>query len=67
MTDHRKSDHDADEVCEQPFCAQTKDIAPAFTAEAYLNTDKKIVEVALEDYQGKWVVLFFYGSDFTFV
>jgi alkyl hydroperoxide reductase subunit AhpC len=63
---HLRNNYEEEES-EQPFCAQTKDIAPAFSAEAYDNTSKKIIEVALEDYQGKWVVLFFYGSDFTFV
>ncbi|KSU62880.1 alkyl hydroperoxide reductase [[Bacillus] enclensis] len=53
--------------CTLPFCAQTTDEAPLFTAEAYDNADKKIKEVSLENYRGKWVILFFYGSDFTFV
>jgi peroxiredoxin (alkyl hydroperoxide reductase subunit C) len=40
--------------------------APDFTAPAYQDgsIDKK---VALKDYQGKWVLLFFYPLDFTFV
>jgi peroxiredoxin 2/4 len=40
--------------------------APAFTAKAFHkgDTDKLI---SLSDYQGKWVVLFFYPADFTFV
>lgn len=50
-----------------PFCAQTTDKAPLFTAEAYDNVDKKIKEVRLKNYLGKWVILFFYASDFTFV
>ncbi|KAA0545417.1 redoxin domain-containing protein [Bacillus sp. BGMRC 2118] len=56
-----------DEPCKLPFCAQTLDVAPLFTAEAYDNVDKKIKEVNLEGYRGRWVVLFFYASDFTFV
>ncbi len=55
------------ETCELPFCAQTTNEAPLFTAEAYSNTEKKMTEVSLEKYKGKWVILFFYGSDFTFV
>jgi len=39
--------------------------APSFTAEAYHNDE--VVKVSLEDYRGKWVVLFFYPADFTFV
>jgi alkyl hydroperoxide reductase subunit AhpC len=41
--------------------------APLFTAEAYNNLEKSIEEIQLEDYRGKWVVLFFYPSNFTFV
>jgi alkyl hydroperoxide reductase subunit AhpC len=39
--------------------------APQFTAPAYVNGEIK--EVSLGDYRGKWVVLFFYPLDFTFV
>ena len=50
-----------------PYCAQTTDLAPLFLAEAYDNVEKKIKEVRLDSYRGKWVILFFYPSDFTFV
>ncbi|TCK59990.1 peroxiredoxin [Seleniivibrio woodruffii] len=39
--------------------------APAFSEAAVLN--KQFKNVSLEDYKGKWVVLFFYPLDFTFV
>ncbi|MBP9826982.1 peroxiredoxin [Candidatus Saccharibacteria bacterium] len=42
--------------------------APDFTASAYqkgLADDYK--NISLSDYKGKWVVLFFYPRDFTFV
>lgn len=39
--------------------------APAFSEDALINND--ISKVSLEDYKGKWVVLFFYPADFTFV
>lgn len=39
--------------------------APVFTAPAY--QDGKFIEVNLEDYKGKWVLLCFYPGDFTFV
>ncbi|CAD6199805.1 unnamed protein product [Caenorhabditis auriculariae] len=39
--------------------------APAFKAQAVLDGD--FVDVSLEDYKGKYVVLFFYPLDFTFV
>src|SRR5438477_4134464 len=39
---------------------------PDFNAQALL-TDGSFKEVKLSDYKGKWVVLFFYPLDFTFV
>jgi len=39
--------------------------APEFNEDIYLNNDIK--KISLKDYQGKWVVLFFYPADFTFV
>lgn len=39
--------------------------APDFTAKA--TDGGEIKEVSLSDYKGKWVVLFFYPLDFTFV
>jgi peroxiredoxin (alkyl hydroperoxide reductase subunit C) len=39
--------------------------APAFEAPAYQKG--KFVNVKLSDYSGKWVILFFYPGDFTFV
>ncbi|MBI3273134.1 MAG: peroxiredoxin [Planctomycetes bacterium] len=39
--------------------------APAFKADAVVGTEFKSIQ--LEDYRGKWVVLFFYPLDFTFV
>lgn len=39
--------------------------APEFKVNAYYQDDVK--EVSLADYKGKWVVLFFYPADFTFV
>ena len=39
--------------------------APLFEAKAYHQG--KIVDVKLKDYKGKWVVLFFYPADFTFI
>ncbi len=40
-------------------------VAPEFRAMAFHNDD--FTEVSLEDYKGKFVVLFFYPADFTFV
>ena len=39
--------------------------APLFALEGVVNTEFK--KIALDDYKGKWVVLFFYPGDFTFV
>jgi len=39
--------------------------APAFTTNAFHNDLVK--KVSLEDYKSKWVVLFFYPADFTFI
>lgn len=39
--------------------------APDFQATAVVNGDFK--QIKLSDYKGKWVVLFFYPLDFTFV
>ena len=39
--------------------------APDFSEDAY--ADGQIRKVSLKDYQGKWLVLFFYPGDFTFV
>lgn len=39
--------------------------APSFNAQAYFNGT--FTNVSLENYKGKWVYLFFYGGDFTFV
>lgn len=41
------------------------EIAPAFKAQALV--DNQFKEVSLEDYKDKFVVLFFYPADFTFV
>jgi len=52
-------------ACQTVFCATRDDQAPLFTAEAVI--DRSIKKISLEDYKGKWVILFFYPSDFTFV
>lgn len=40
--------------------------APQFTAQAVVDGGE-FKEIKLSDYKGKWVVLFFYPLDFTFV
>lgn len=39
--------------------------APEFTTEVYHKDEVK--KINLKDYKGKWVVLFFYPADFTFI
>lgn len=39
--------------------------APDFKENAYVDDDVK--QISLADYKGKWVILFFYPADFTFV
>jgi len=41
------------------------DKAPEFTTDAY--HEEEIKKISLSDYKNKWVVLFFYPADFTFV
>ena len=45
--------------------AKVGNAAPPFTVEAVAGTEVKTVN--LEDYRGKWLVLFFYPADFSFV
>ncbi|MGC9347324.1 MAG: thioredoxin-dependent peroxiredoxin [Anaerolineae bacterium] len=45
--------------------AQVQGVAPTFETQALIGD--KIERIALSDYRGKWVVLFFYPGDFTFV
>lgn len=41
--------------------------APEFTMETALGNGKDFGKVSLSDYKGKWLILFFYPLDFTFV
>ncbi len=50
---------------------QIGQLAPEFEVHAYDrakdNTDHQFKTVSLSDYKGKWVCLYFYPLDFTFV
>ncbi|KGG12433.1 MULTISPECIES: peroxiredoxin [Prochlorococcus] len=46
-------------------CIQVGQKAPDFSATAVI--DQEFKDIKLTDYKGKWVVLFFYPLDFTFV
>ncbi|WP_044642055.1 peroxiredoxin [Risungbinella massiliensis] len=41
--------------------------APDFTLDSTKNLETLAEKVSLKDYEGKWLVLFFYPMDFTFV
>lgn len=41
------------------------ELAPHFACESYVNGEIK--KVSLDDFKGKWTVLFFYPLDFTFI
>lgn len=41
--------------------------APDFTMDTALGNGQEFGKVSLSDYKGKWLVLFFYPLDFTFV
>ena len=47
--------------------AQVGSPAPDFTMESTRNLEKLDQPVSLKDYRGKWLVMFFYPLDFTFV
>ena len=47
------------------MAVQVKSPAPPFELEGVVG--KEFRKVKLSDYKGKWVVLFFYPMDFTFV
>lgn len=44
---------------------QVNTLAPDFQEDAFINNTIK--KISLKDYRGKWVILFFYPADFTFV
>lgn len=54
-------------VIEEKYCDyfDLGDTAPNFTLDAIIDNEK--TKVSLSDYLGQWVLLFFYGSNFTFV
>jgi len=41
--------------------------APDFSAEAVTGDGGEFKKVSLSDFRGKWVVMFFYPADFTFI
>ena len=49
--------------------AKVGEPAPGFTLDALIGkeTGKEFRQISLEEYRGRWVVLFFYPMDFSFV
>ena len=41
--------------------------APFFKANSWISATNEFKEVSLNDYKSKWLLLFFYPLDFTFV
>ncbi len=62
-SDSHETDSCGDE--HEMMFAQVGEEAPAFIAEAL--DGKKFRQVSSEEYRGKWMLLFFYPLDFTFV
>ncbi len=48
------------------MCVRPGLLAPDFKTQAYFPNGE-IKDISLSDYKGKWVMLFFYPADFTFV
>lgn len=46
-------------------CFKLEEMAPEFCTPAYYQGRE--IEVCLNNYRGRWLLLFFYSSDFTFV
>lgn len=53
------------ESAEERRCFLLEEPAPEFCAPAYYRGEQ--IEVCLNECRGKWAVVFFYSSDFTFV
>lgn len=57
------------ETCTTPpvarQCFRLEEPAPEFCAPAYYQGRE--IKVCLSDYRGRWLLLFFYSGDFTFV
>ena len=53
----------------QQETAKVGEPAPGFALDAWVGTEpgKEFRQITLEEYRGKWVILFFYPMDFTLV
>lgn len=55
------------EGCECTAVARIEDLVPNFALKMYNPTTQDVEEKSIESFRGKWLVLFFYPADFTFV
>lgn len=55
------------ETCKCWSFARIEDQVPNFTLTMYNPTTQEIENRTIESFRGKWLVLFFYPADFTFV
>ncbi len=55
--------------CEACECvaARIEDLVPNFTLNMYNPATQDVEQRTIESFRGKWLVLFFYPADFTFV
>lgn len=51
--------------CEEFFDARVGSTIPSYKLKVYQNEEIKVLD--LKDYREKWLILFFYPADFTFV
>lgn len=58
-------DQSSKPAAEERHCFRLEEAAPDFRAPAFYRGRE--IEVSLGDFRGKWLLLFFYSSDFTFV
>jgi len=68
MFTHHDHGAESDDECHAHWynrLPRPQDKAPGFKGQAVVN--KQFKEIKLEDYKGKWLLLFFYPLDFTFV
>lgn len=63
--DYDEEDDEEFAIQYPPATARVQGQAPRFKAAAVFNDD--ITEITLDDYRGKYVVMFFYPKDFTYV
>jgi Peroxiredoxin len=55
------------EHCEYSNSARIEDQIPNFTLTFYNPETQEVEQKNVESFRGKWLVLFFYPADFTFV